>query len=246
MLLFLMLVLISVSAVSAADMDDNADTIVSSADAEALAVENDVDTIDDLSENVADGGDEELADDSASVAVGKNNGNDLLSMDNDVKSNDTLKESNDELLTAGSNIWYVNSSVAQSGDGKSQDNAFKTLQEALDNVKIGNLDTIMIASGEYKGTANTGLSIWRYVNFIKYGDGEAIFDAQGQSRVWTVMDDSINIIGLTFKNGINREGGAIYMRGGNVTIVKNQSFKNNERQSYYSWQDLKQLHLKNQ
>ena len=43
MLLFLMTVLISVSAVSAGNMDDNADTIVSSADAETIAVANDVD-----------------------------------------------------------------------------------------------------------------------------------------------------------------------------------------------------------
>ena len=72
MLLFLMLVLISVSAVSAVDVDDNNDTIVSSADAEALAVENDVDTIDDLNGNYSDGDGKALANDAKSVAVGKN------------------------------------------------------------------------------------------------------------------------------------------------------------------------------
>ena len=72
MLLFLMLVLISVSAVSAVDVDDNNDTIVSSADAEALAVENDVDTIDDLNGNYSDGDGKAFANDAKSVAVGKN------------------------------------------------------------------------------------------------------------------------------------------------------------------------------
>ena len=83
--------------------------------------------------------------------------------------------------------------------------------------KAENGDTIMIAAGEYKGTDNTGLSIYRNLNFIKYGEGEAIFDAESQRRIWTVMDRSVNIIGLTFKNGKSTSnGGAIYMRGGNV------------------------------
>ena len=147
----------------------------------------------------------------------RNNGNDLLSMDNNVKSNelsdDTLKISNDELLTAG-NSWYVNSSKTSSGDGSSDEKAFQTLNKALDKANRG--DTIMIASGEYKGTDNTGLSISYNLNFIKYGDGEAIFDAEGERRIWTVMDDHTNIIGLTFKNGKAENGGAIYMRKGNV------------------------------
>ncbi len=74
------------SAVSAVDADDNNDTIVSSPDAEILAIENDVDTIDDLSEGIADG-DVGLGNDDKSVAVGKNNGTDVLSEDNDKNGN---------------------------------------------------------------------------------------------------------------------------------------------------------------
>ncbi|WP_296888323.1 hypothetical protein [uncultured Methanobrevibacter sp.] len=47
------------------------------------------------------------------------------------------------------------------------------------------------------------------MNFIKYGDGEAIFDVQKLSRIWTVAATSINITGLTFKNGRSDYGGAI-------------------------------------
>jgi len=205
MLLFLMLVLISVSAVSAVDADDNNDTIVSSADAEALAIENDVNAIDDLSENVVDGGDEALADDAASGAVGKNDGNDLLSMDNNENGN---------VLTAAPKTYYVNASAVSGGTG-SQTAPYQTLNAALNVAENG--DTIMIAAGEYKGSDNTGLSIWRNLNFIKYGESEAIFDAEGQGRIWTVMGMSANIIGLTFKNGKSTSnGGAIYMRGGNL------------------------------
>ena len=60
----------------------------------------------------------------------------------------------------------------------------------------------MIASGEYKGIDdNIGLTIVKNLNFIKYGDGEAIFDAEGLSRILTVNSTSVNITGLTFKNG---------------------------------------------
>ena len=150
----------------------------------------------------------------------RNNGNDLLSMDNNVKSNelsdDTLKISNDELLTAG-NSWYVNSSKTSSGDGSSDEKAFQTLKEALTYAENG--DIIMIASGEYKGTDNIGLSINKKLSFEKYGDDEAIFDAENQSRIWEVSAATININinGLTFKNGkSNGYGGAIFMNEGNV------------------------------
>ena len=134
--------------------------------------------------------------------------NNLLSSDNNVKSNDILKSSNDELLTAG-NDWYVNSSKDNSGDGKSEKDAFKTLSESLNEAQDG--DTIWIASGEYTGNDNIGLTIAKNLNFIKNGDGEAIFDAKNSSNIWTVNSTSINITGLTFKNGNSTYGGAIYI-----------------------------------
>ncbi|WP_410319244.1 Ig-like domain-containing protein [Methanobrevibacter sp.] len=134
--------------------------------------------------------------------------NNLLSADNNVKSNDILKSSNDELLTAG-NDWYVNSSKDSSGDGKSEEAAFKTLNESLNQAQDG--DTIWIASGEYTGNDNIGLTIFKNLNFIKKGDGEAIFDAKGLSNIWTVNSTSINIDGLTFKNGNSTKGGAIFI-----------------------------------
>ncbi len=153
--------------------------------------------------------------------------NNLLSVDNNEISNDALKASNDELLTAG-NDWYVNSSKDSSGDGKSEGSAFKTVNESLNEAQDG--DTIWIASGEYTGNENIGLTIAKNLNFIKYGDGEAIFDAEKSGRIWTVNSKSINIAGLTFKNGNSTNGSAIYISHEvksniNATFINNTAEK---------------------
>ena len=85
----------------------------------------------------------------------------------------------------------------------------------------------MIASGEYKGTTNTGLTIGKNLNFIKYGDSEAIFNAEDSRRIWFVTATSINIIGLTFKNGKADNGGAIYFSNAISNSNINATFINN-------------------
>ena len=96
-------------------------------------------------------------------------------------------------------VWYVNRSKESSGNGTTPDTAFKTLKEALN--KAPENSTIYIAPGTYTGENNTNLTFNKNLNFINYGTGEVIFDAQGLSRIWTVTATSINITGLTFKNG---------------------------------------------
>ena len=179
----------------------------------------------------------------SAVSAEYNSTSDIVSVSNDVNSleansnmnsiaNDTntLKASDDDILTAGNN-WYVNSSKTSSGDGKTPETAFKTLQEAFD--KASNGDTIMIASGEYIGN-NNSLEISKKLNFIKYGDGEAIFDFQEFfGTIWIVTATSINITGLTFKNGkaAGGHGGAIYWSGANGTIT-NCNFINNTANAF--------------
>lgn len=62
----------SISAVSAADADNNNATIVSSADAGTLALANDINAIDNLNGNYSDGDTKAPSSDAKSVAVGKN------------------------------------------------------------------------------------------------------------------------------------------------------------------------------
>ena len=121
--------------------------------------------------------------------------------------------------------WYVNGSKSSSGNGKSEAEAFVTLDEALTAANDG--DKIKIAAGTYSGNGNSGVSIQKLLTFEKYGDGEAIFDGNGQSTIWSVDANSINISGLTFKNGHSNRGGAIYFLDDVSNSVINATFINN-------------------
>ena len=147
-------------------------------------------------------------------------------MNSIAKDNDALKDSHNELLTAEHN-WYVNGSKNSSGDGKSETTAFKTLKEAINNASDN--DTIIIASGQYKGTDNTNLEINKNLNFMKLGDKRVIFNAEMKSRIWTITATSINITGLMFINGNAGEenGGAIYFKNIPTNSNINAEFFNN-------------------
>ena len=121
--------------------------------------------------------------------------------------------------------WYVDGSKSSSGNGKNEANAFVTLAEALTAANDG--DKIKIAAGTYTGSGNIGLTVEKILTFEKYGDGEAIFDGNGQSTIWSVGANSINISGLTFKNGHSNMGGAIYFLDDVSNSVINATFINN-------------------
>ncbi len=135
--------------------------------------------------------------------------NNTLTLDSSSKisavSNDNNKEN---LQVPNSDTWYVNATSNPGGDGKSKDTAFTSLKEAIDSATDG--DTVYIASGTYTGENNTNLTFSKNLNFIKYGDDEVTFNAQGLSRIWNVSATSINISGLTFRNGKSENGSAIY------------------------------------
>ena len=126
-------------------------------------------------------------------------------------------------------VWYVNGSKASSGDGTSDQEAFKTLAEALNVSYAGH--TIMIASGEYTGNNNTNLFINKNLTFMKYGDAEAIFDGGGLNRILDFHAESINITDLTFRRGNADSGGAIYFSKAlsdsniNATFIDNSGIR---------------------
>ena len=112
------------------------------------------------------------------------------------------------LIEVGPKTWYVNGSRSITGQGTSEASPFITLKQALNWAK--DYDIVKIAAGTYTGSDNIGLTVDKNLTFEKYGDGEAIFDAQGQGRILDVNANSMNITGLTFKNGkVSGPGAAI-------------------------------------
>ena len=188
-----------------------------------------------------------------SASAAKDNETDVVSIDKSTNmvnekleldsSSNNVVESNDNSKTLSEgNIIYVNSSADHKGDG-SQENPFQTLGDALNKSEDG--DTIMIASGLYNGTNNTGLIIdTNNLKFIKYGDSEAIFDAENQRGIFDVQSGkTINITGLTFKNGnANGDGGAVHLTSVasfiNCIFINNTGVNGGAIYSWYSDSDV--------
>ena len=123
-------------------------------------------------------------------------------------------------------VWYVDGSRTSSGDGKSKSTAFKTLREAINNAPEGS--TIYIMPNTYVGDDNVGLNIDKNLNLVKLGDGEVILDAQGLQRILNVNAQSLNITGITFKNGKDEyAGGAILFNQTLENSIINAVFINN-------------------
>ena len=160
----------------------------------------------------------------------ENNVNELFSVDNS-GNNNVLKVSDNSLgdipLCEGASIWYVDAAAGPGGNGTSKETAFQTLDDAVNNATDG--DTIMVASGTY---SDVHLNIGKYLNFEKYGDGEAIIDGSYITGILTVTATTINVNGLTFKNGNTADnGGAIYFENGITDSFINATFINNNAQS---------------
>ena len=176
---------------------------------------------------------EKLASDSSSVYNKsddsndfRNDGDDLLSADSS-ENNEIYKHDGSSEVLKADNTWYVDANAASGGDG-SQESPFNSLKAVLAGSSAG--DVIRIAPGTYAGENNTGLTVGKILTFEKYGDGEVIFDGQANNNIWTVSASSINIYGLTFKNGkATGNGGAIYVTNNDFSnSVINATFINNK------------------
>ena len=207
-LLFFVFTLISVSAVSAVDLDDNNGTVASSNDADALAIANDVNAIDDLNEN-----------DVKFVAVDKNKKNLLSANENGVLSgsdSNILSVSNEDVL-AGNTITPT-------------DFTFAAIQTAVDNAKDG--DTISLKAGTYLNDENGNINIINKTISIVGVKDSTILDSQNKSGIFYTENNSTNITGIVFMNGVDDMYGGIFFNkvAGNVI---NCTFKNS-RGSYGS------------
>ena len=124
--------------------------------------------------------------------------------------------------------WYVNASAADGGNG-SNIAPYKNFKSVLNNTDLQDGDTVYFAGGEtYTGDGiNVNLEISKQLNLLKYGSGEAVFDAEHNSRIFMVSASCINITRLTFKNGKADYGGALYFTNSISNSNINATYTNN-------------------
>ena len=131
----------------------------------------------------------------------------------------------DNILTVPSNDLYVDATATTNGDG-SPSNPFNNLKSAIDIANDG--DAIYIYPGTYTGENNIALSINKSLNLVKIGNGEAVFDAQNNGRIFTISNDSFNITGLTFAHATDS---AIVFDNGIADSKIEANFENNKNKA---------------
>ncbi len=125
--------------------------------------------------------------------------------------------------------WYVDCSVAHSGDGKSWQGAFKTIQEGIDAASDG--EAVMVARGTYlENIKFDGKNIvLRSVNPLDPSVvAGTIIDGNGQGSVVTFVGNEKStcvLSGFTVRNGAAENGGGIC--GGKWNASTRATIQNN-------------------
>ena len=189
--------------------------------------------------NPAEAGNLTYASSDSNVAIVENNtikalsiGTAVITVSSTGNNNYDVADEKKITVNVGARIWYVDDDAGHVRDGRSKETAFKTFQDALD--VAGHDDIIMIAEGSYSYGRNVDLTInTENLTIMKYGDGEAIFDAREECTIWD-CGVNINIIGLTFKGARSQtigdsQGGALNLVGtdNDNVHVKDCKFINN-------------------
>ena len=86
---------------------------------------------------------------------------------------------------------------------------------------------ILLNSKIYSGFKNTNLNITKNLTFINI-DNITVIDGGENSRIFNVYSNQINISGLTFKNGLADNGGAIKFNEELSDCIINATFINNK------------------
>ena len=132
------------------------------------------------------------------------------------------------MMSASAATWYVDGSVATSGDGTSWETAFKTIQQGVDTAVAG--ETVIVAEGVY--VANI---LFRGANIVLRSVdplnpsvvANTVIDGNQTNpvvRFSGTEDGTCLLAGFTLRNGRgldSRYGGGIYGSGTHATIRHN-------------------------
>ena len=122
---------------------------------------------------------------------------------------------------------FVNGSYTGEEEDGTQLKPFKSLSEGLNKLAGSyNKTNIFIAEGSYN--ISSRFNIYKSMNIIGENPQNTIIDGLNQSGIFYISGSNIalNIINLTLANGLNYQGGAIYVSKSSLNII-NTVFYNN-------------------
>ncbi len=130
-------------------------------------------------------------------------------------------------------VWFVDVNNDSTVFDGSPESPFPYLLVAFDKGQNG--DTIMVAPGEYSGSNNRGINLWDYWNdkstreltlLGEKGPDSTVFVLSGVGGNNYFMDirnltgdPTIHLEGLTIRDAVNYDGGAVSLRDGSLTIT---------------------------
>lgn len=127
--------------------------------------------------------------------------------------------------SAGPTTWYVDASVAASGDGQSPETPLKTIHEAIDAASEG--DTVIVAKGTYRENIRfNGKNIVLRSTAPLDGTVVAgtIIDGNGVGSAvsFSGTEDEVCLLcGFTIRNGSASSGGGIHGGSGTRAAIEN-------------------------
>ena len=105
-----------------------------------------------------------------------------------------------------SRVWYVDGSVASSGDGRMWQTAFKYLDEALSAASVN--EEVWVAAGEYYRGISGLTGYWQFDD----GSGSTAVDAEGNNDgTLTNMDPATDWVDGLFDKALDFDGGGEYV-----------------------------------
>ena len=138
------------------------------------------------------------------------------------------------------NTWWVDAANgSDSNDGKTEANAFKSIQNVFDSYLLGNYaDTIRVKPGTYDFSRGYISNANKpFVMVSTGGATQTILDANNNNRFIILAfnnEDAVTVFdGFTFKNGLlpsnqGSQGGAVAIYGNTKADFRNCVFENNK------------------
>lgn len=207
------------------------DNLEESLDDEILVDDNHLDDDENnLYENILNSNDE-----TSQYEVSSSQNADDFSSDSDTYSNQYNNDLPDvdtsfaeiEIICTDENTIFVNRSYSGADENGSQLKPYKSLGTAFDKFnKNAAYKNIFLAEGTY--SISSVISVSKSLNLIGQNTLNTVIDGLQTNQIFRISNSKtlVNMINLTLANGLNHEGGAIYISQSSLNLI-NVYLKNN-------------------